>query len=318
MFLYRILICLVFGNAFFIHPLRKSRSTGTTLWCAEHDDEGDSFDSSDIVPREDRLRYCARVMYDGYSFRGWQEQPESTARTVQGVLNHRLSKRFGQKIKAVGAGRTDFGVHARGQAIHMDLPPVDDLKKLEFVLNRLLPDDIRLFNLSTAPLTQPRWHATSSAIGKLYSYRFCTNAFVEPMKRRYTAHAYFPLNLTLLNECLQLFVGTYDFNAFANRVTKTTRDYESKSIIFLTTRTVYSITLVEEGGGYYRVDFHLKSALYRMVRNIMGSCFLVAAGQMDRGHLEYLIREAPSRLENKAGSAPPEGLTLEHVYYEQF
>ena len=200
----------------------------------------------------------------------------------------------------------------------MDLPLVEDVSKLEYVMNRLLPEDVRIFNLTLAPVTSPLWHATSAAVGKLYSYKFCTNRFVDPLKRRYTAHVYYPINMDLLDRCLQTFVGTHDFNAFANRVTKTTRDYEQKSIVFLTERTVYSVRLVEEGEGYWRIDFHLKSALYRMVRNIVGSSLLVAAGQMPIEHLEYLLSHAPSRLENKAGSAPPEGLTLEHVFYPDF
>ena len=144
-------------------------------------------------------------------------------------------------------------MHARGQAIHVDLPPVEDLGRLEFVMNRLLPDDVRVYNLSLAPITLPLWHATSAAQGKLYSYRFCINRFVDPLLRRYTAHVYQPVDLALLDRCLQTFVGTHDFNAFANRVSKTTRDYQKKTIVFLTERTVYSIRLVEEGGGYWRV-----------------------------------------------------------------
>ena len=209
-------------------------------------------------------------------------------------------------------------MHARGQAIHVDLPEVEDVDRLEYVMNRLLPEDVRIFNLTLAPATEPLWHATSAAVGKHYSYKFCTNRFVDPLRRRYTAHVYYAVDLELLNRCLQMFVGTHDFNAFANRVTKTTRDYEKKTIIFLTERTVFSVRLVNEGDGYWRIDFHLKSALYRMVRNIVGSSLLVAAGQMPLEHLQYLLLKAPSRLENKAGSAPPEGLTLEHVFYPDY
>ena len=210
-------------------------------------------------------------------------------------------------------------MHAKGQAIHIDLPAKEDnLPKLEFVMNRLLPNDIRIFNLTLAPPTQPFFHATASAIGKKYSYRFCTDKIVDPMRRRYTAHVYFPIDLKLLEESLRLFEGTHDFSAFANNVVKTTKAYESKSLDFITVRTIYGIDLVDEGDGYYCVYFHLKSALYRMVRNIVWTCLQVAAGDMDFTHLRYLLHEAPSRLENKAKSAPPEGLTLEHVYYENY
>lgn len=277
-------------------------------------------EEAELVLAPDRLRYCSRVMYDGSGFRGWQDQ-KGSSRTVQETLRHRLGQRFDMSVRVVGASRTDQGVHARGQAVHFDLPqavPVDT-SRLEFVLNRLLPDDIRVFNVSLAPPGARLWHATSSARGKLYSYRFCVNPFVEPLRRRQTAHAYQPMDMRLLDECLQLFVGTHDFNAFANRIARYTRDYaQYKTIGLVTTRTVHGIDMVDEGGGYYRVDFRLKSALYRMVRNMMGCSFMVASGNMPIEELRRLIDDAPSRLENAARSAPPEGLTLEHVYYDSY
>lgn len=128
-----------------------------------------------------RIRYVSRVMYDGTAFKGWQEQKSTlNIRTVQGMIGKQLSSRFNTPIRVTGASRTDLGVHARGQAVHFDLPEAyDDLKHLEFTLNRMLPDDVRLFNIAAVPLgTQEQvqygepWHSTKSAIGKLYVYRF--------------------------------------------------------------------------------------------------------------------------------------------------
>ena len=168
-------------------------------------------------------RYVARVMYDGTSFRGWQDQAieksrEGTKiRTVQGVLTKQLSSRFDKKVTCTGASRTDLGVHSRGQAIHFDVwnqAVCEDLRHLEYCLNRMLPDDVRIFNISSIPLGKTEqvqigepFHATKSSTGKLYVYRFCTNEFVDPMLRRYCTHVYVPTDMELLDKCLQVFPG---------------------------------------------------------------------------------------------------------------
>jgi tRNA pseudouridine38-40 synthase len=321
-----------------------------------------------------RYRYCARVMYDGSSFRGWQDQALPLAagmdprvddipvlddddsadggegghsingvassttdkkarwnpsiRTVQGTISKCISRRFNKQIRVVGAGRTDQGVSARGQAIHFDLPL--ELSEAEasnamFTLNRMLPDDIRLYNLTMAPLGTPEqamrdepWHATASATGKLYVYRFCTNAYVDPLRRRHCAHLYVPTDLEVFERCLQLFVGTHDFRAFANRIEHTQKQFDGKNVELSTIKTVESVDLFDEGNGYYRVEVRLVGALYRMVRNIIGTSWEVAQGRLPSGLIESLLKDAPSRNANKAKSAPPEGLCLEHVFYDHY
>lgn len=283
-------------------------------------------------------RYAARVMYDGTSFRGWQDQAVERSRegtrirTVQGVLCKQLSSRFNAKTTCTGASRTDHGVHSRGQAIHFDVwhqPPVDDLRHLEFSLNRMLPDDVRLFNISSVPrgkANQERigepWHATKSATGKLYVYRFCTNEFVDPMRRRYCAHMYQPTDMALFAQCLSLFPGTHNFQAFANRVERLAKEQEGKGKELDTTRTVHSVAVVPDPAapGYFSVEVRLESALYKMVRNVVGASLHVAQGGagLDYDLLGSLLHDGRDRDDNKAKPAPPEGLTLEHVYYDHY
>jgi tRNA pseudouridine38-40 synthase len=89
-----------------------------------------------------------------------------------------------------------MGVHARGQTIHFDQSPGLELEHLNHQINRLLPDDIRIYNASIAPLGTLKtqygmlWHATVSSTGKHYSYSFCTNSFVDPLRKRYYAHCW--------------------------------------------------------------------------------------------------------------------------------
>ena len=231
-----------------------------------------------VIFRHARFRYVSRVMYDGTGFKGWQTQDsDRKIRTVQEMIGRQLTTRFNTNISCTGASRTDLGVHARGQAIHFDLPePCSDLTHLEFTLNRMLPDDVRVFNMSAAPLgtqnqieDEEKWHATKSAIGKLYVYRFCTNLHVDPMRRRYCTHVYQPTDIALLENCLQAFVGTHDFQAYANKVACLTRLHEEKNKEFTTIRTVNSVKLIlDNEEGYYRIEFNLRSALYRMVNTI--------------------------------------------------
>lgn len=315
----------------------------------------------------DRIRYCMRVMYDGTRFHGFQEQ--KNVRTIQRDLSKALSKRFDHEIKVSGASRTDQLVHARGQVVHFDLPfniakqitnGIDEilarndnniyeiynnnnfirhnienkknLEKLTYTLNRMLNNDIQVYNASVAPEgkyyhngNKYLWHARKSATKKLYTYSFCTNEFVDPLKRNYCSHFYRPFDHELFVKCLNLFVGQHDFNAFANRIEHSNNDFKEKypdyDSEFSTIKTIYSIDYIDEGNGYYKINVLLKGALYRMVRNIVGSA--LAASLHEKKLLTYekikdLLIDAPSRNENKALSAPPEGLCLEYVYYDDY
>ena len=163
------------------------------------------------------------------------------------------------------------------------------------------------------------FHAIKSATGKLYVYRFTTNAFVDPMLRNYCTHVYHRIDLALFQECFALFEGTHDFRAFGNRVEQSEKDFEEKIYVdYCTVRTVNSIRFVDEGGGYYRIEFDIKSAIYKMIRNIVGSCLHVAAGNRPMEFLQELLEKSPSRLANEAMPAPPQGLTLQHVYYDHY
>ena len=177
--------------------------------------------------------------------------------------------------------------------MHFDLKEEEDAEDLMYVMNRLLPDDLKVYNMSLVWRPEwevfnedpkrkiPKFHATGSALGKLYSYRFFVGRVHNPLRSRYCAHVFQRgFNISLFQECLQIFAGKHDFRAFANRVEHTARDFEEKTVQFSTIKTVNSISLVDEGEGYYRVDIDLESALYRMVRNIVGSSMHVALGLM--------------------------------------
>ena len=270
-------------------------------------------------------RYAMRVAYDGTRFKGWQVQP--THRTVQGVLHEALGRRFGgSPIGTLGASRTDTGVHARGQVAHCDLPVEalsgDALELLEHQVNRLLPDDVRVFELRPAPAPEPwqvadglPWHAIANSRGKRYSYRLAARrGGADPLARLYRAHvAHAPLDLAKLDATLQTFVGEHDFAAFANLspggVLATNRS---------TVRTLRSADLLDEGGGDATVVFELDGAMYKMLRNVVGTAVAVAAGSLDADECAYLLSGAAKRTDNPAKAAPAHGLCLDRVFYDDY
>jgi tRNA pseudouridine38-40 synthase len=292
-------------------------------------------------------RLVSKVAFDGTDFDGWQSQGSSCKRrTVQNLLSVTLRKRFNSSIlSVVGSSRTDKGVHARGQTIHFDLPEdvlwldkdgsyrsLDtnlvtksgelDLQHLEFSINRMLPDDCKMFNIEVAPNGLDSggkyFHSIGSASGKLYSYQFCTNKFVDPLRKRNVSHFWNPnFNIHVFGEILTLFIGSNNFKAFSNKADKPGNNF---SYI----RTINDIKLMKEGDGYYRIDFTLTSALYKMIRNIVGTAKIIAEGgggndrKMDKEYVKELLLnngERYSREHNLASCAPPEGLCLEAVLF---
>ena len=310
------------------------------------------------------LRYVARVMYDGTRFKGFQDLTKSKIdetglplysnshppNTVQGILKKALSERFSTKISVIGASRTDTGVHSRGQAIHFDVEkPIENIQNFEFTMNRVLPDDIRIYNVTLAPSGTPEqtldnelWHATKSSIGKLYSYTFCTNKYVDPMLRKYCGHMYFPVDIQLLEKSLKLFEGTHDFSAFSNQVDRKRIEFANKNMSYSTIKTIYSIDLIplndygsltnlnsnsfhrsskgpnhlydhNSNSGYYRIDIYLNSALYRMVRNIVWACAYTAAGMMKFEDLQSLINPEIPYYPIVPSAPPPVSPSLIHT-----
>lgn len=284
-------------------------------------------------------RLVARLAYDGTHFNGWQYQVKS--RTVQLEVERALNASLAASpapslldevcIRAVAAGRTDAGVHARGQVIHFDYPTVavDGQTPWEFEagLNARLPPDVRLWNVSYAPpprennlAVQGDWHAMYNSLGKLYTYRFSTRAVADPLQRR--TRVAVPrgeeLDLDKLARMTSIFEGTHDYQNFANRLLHKRR-MSKKGEEFTTKRYVESVELVEEREGEYRLDVRLDGALQRMVRNMMGGLWSVARGDMEEEELRRALEGPlypPGRSPIRA--APAHGLTCEWVYYNDY
>lgn len=286
-------------------------------------------------------RYRARVTYDGTDFLGFQRQGGDSKkagiqRTVQQVLETVFSQRFHQPIRVVAASRTDAGVHARGQAIHFDVREPhgnfnsEALHQIEYAFNRMLPSDVRVFHVQNVPPpvyktrnneTQLyRWNAMMDCTGKLYSYRLSlSHGTNHPIDRyvRWHPDKCHEIDLEVLARMIKHYEGTQNFRAFAGNV----EQLEKRALggdKLNTVRTVYSVKLVEEQApGHVRIDFHIKGALYKQIRNMVGTALDVARGRVSEEHFLWLLRSGEAtRKDNLSKPGPAQGLTLEQVYYD--
>jgi tRNA pseudouridine38-40 synthase len=236
------------------------------------------------------------VAYDGTEFRGWQKQPD--VRTVQGVLEAALSRVLGSVVKTAGAGRTDTGVHARGQVasfVHDTTLPASALPHL---LNPELPLDARVMDAVESPST---FHARHSAIARRYEYRVLTRP--DLLRDRTTWTPGSPPPLAALQAAVTPLRGTHDYSAF-----RSTGSLSADPVFALH----HAAWRAAEGG--YAFDVVAHHFLYHMVRNLVGTSF-AAAVQPDPA--QYMQAVLESRDRRRAGqTVPPKGLSLEQVYYE--
>ena len=249
------------------------------------------------------MRYKTTLQYDGTDFHGWQVQPGF--RTVQQALEEALLPLSpgGARIAAHGSGRTDAGVHAEGQVAHFDLDREMTPIQLRRALNCRLSDlDAQVLEVEPAA---PDFDARRSARGKEYRYRVWNAETLNPLWRRYSAHARTPLNADAMRDAARHFIGEKDFAAFS---ANPSREIET------TVREIYSLEVVANAATpLIELRVSGNGFLYKMVRSISG--FLIAVGlgrEKPDAALEILASKTrTSRVE----SAPPQGLSLFRVWY---
>jgi len=238
--------------------------------------------------------------YDGARFAGWQRQP--AARTVQGEIEDTLSRLCNVQTRAVGAGRTDAGVHARGQAVSALVPAPWTVDKLRRALNALLPDDIWVV---AAYEMEPEFHARYSALWRRYSYRIGTDDAVHsPFRARWEWAVVDSLDRHLLDESADALVGHHSFRAYAVRGTAPDRDDH---------RCQVHVARWEDRPGGLTFEISANRFLHHMVRFVVGTMVEVAAGRRDRATIARLLG-APDNSE-VSPPAPAHALCLEQVEY---
>jgi tRNA pseudouridine38-40 synthase len=237
------------------------------------------------------------IEYDGTEFAGWQRQDGQ--RTVQGCLEQAVTAMTGEPAIVRGAGRTDAGVHAKGQVANFNtsarIPPGGFLRGL----NAELPPDIAVLDLVDVPMAFDARHA---ARGKLYRYQIWNHLVRSPGHRRTSWHCRAPLDLHAMRDAATVFVGEHDFRAFR------AADCERKT----TVRLLRQLEL-RRTGALITCDVEGTAFLKNMVRILVGTLVAVGRGKLTRADL---LRIQASGDRTQAGmTAPAAGLCLIHVSY---
>jgi tRNA pseudouridine38-40 synthase len=243
-----------------------------------------------------RYRLVAVVEYDGTDYAGFQLQRER--RTVQGELEDALASVAQQRVRIVGAGRTDAGVHATGQVVHFAVRWAHPLAELHRALNAVLAADVALIRLRVAP---PGFHARYSARSREYVYTVYTGAVRSPLVQRYSYHDDRAIETEAMQQACDRLLGTHDFRAFGSAPSGDN-----------TVRTVRRAECTR-AGDYVRVLIEADAFLRRMVRRIVGNLLLVGAGELELGGFAELLQW--QHLQTPAAVAPPQGLCLTRVNY---
>ena len=238
--------------------------------------------------------------YDGGGFAGWQVQPAK--RTVQGVLESALSGLCNKLVPVMGAGRTDAGVHARGQSAGVCVPEHWTAERLRHVLNGRLPSDIWVERTSEMHVG---FHARFSATGRRYSYAVGLDETARsPFRNRWESPCERALDRDALDWCAARTVGTHRFLAFSVRGTAPATDAHRCDVRVCQWRPTPGGLLMEIEANRF---------LHHMVRFLVGTMLDVATGRRSRTEYDaLLLAESNSDV---SPPASPAGLCLEHVSY---
>jgi len=237
------------------------------------------------------------IEYDGTAYHGWQSQDNAV--TVQDKLEETISRLTGEKVKVIGASRTDQGVHALGQTANFHTESRIPAEKFAYALNALLPDDIAIKKSEEVPIG---FHSRYSATGKKYLYKIYNSRYPSALLRNRAYHVYCPLDLALMQKAAGFFTGTHDFSAFM----------ATGSNAKTTVRSIDVLSL-EKSGDIITIEIKGNGFLYNMVRIIAGTLVEVGFGKIRPDDIPGIIEEGDRR---KAGrTAPPHGLYLAEVYY---
>ena len=251
-----------------------------------------------LYPESGFRRLRLDVSYDGTNFSGWGVQPDR--RTVQQSVEDAISTVAQAKAETIVAGRTDAGVHATGQVIHVDLPESLELTDLAYKLNRILDQDIRINQITIAP---PAFHARFSALRRYYEYRILDeNKVIPPLARFNTESWYRPLDVDVMNQASALLLGTHDYAAFCKFREGAT-----------TIRTLETYSWRRDNQGVLIADVVADAFCYSMVRNLVGAIVCVADGRKDASWISTLL-ENKERVSDSL-VFPARGLSLYKVDY---
>jgi tRNA pseudouridine38-40 synthase len=233
------------------------------------------------------------LAYDGTHFSGWAKQPG--LRTVQEEFETALSTITRASVSTIVAGRTDAGVHAKDQVLHVDLPENTQVENLAFRLNQMLKADLRVLAASWAPLY---FHARFGPNSRTYQYKIVDGGKVTAPFDRHDSVSWFrPLDVDLMNEASRLLLGEHDFFAFCKH-----RDGAS------TTKKLIEFKWHRGENDLVVGQITANSFGYNMVRNLVGAAVCVGEGRFELAWMKKILVERVRISESYV--FPAKGLTL--------
>lgn len=238
------------------------------------------------------------MAYDGTDFFGYQIQPNT--RTVQEEVEKALKKLHkGEDVKIFASGRTDAGVHAKGQVFHFDTSLNIPIEKWPVALNSMIANDVAILD---AEKVNPDFHARFDVRSKEYRYFINPSTKRDPFNRNYSASFPYPVDVVAIQKAMKFLIGTHDFTSFCSAKT----EVEDK------VRTIYELELIEENG-LLVFRFVGSGFLYNMVRIMTGTLLEVGTGNRMSNSTFEIIGKKDRSFAGK--TAPAQGLYLWKVNY---
>ncbi len=258
-----------------------------------------------LNPKSGFLRLKIELCYDGTNYAGWAYQPDQ--RTLEGELRGAISKMVRTDVELIVAGRTDAGVHATQQFVHIDIPqnpPAPeinwDIPNWAYRLNRILDEDIRILEVTQAPVD---FHARFSPMERHYIYKIADDLKTIPPLARFDIEPWYRnLDEDLMNDACNYLLGEHDFKAFCKfREDQTT------------VRTLMKFHWSRDANGYLQADVRANAFCYSMVRNLVGAAVAVGEGRFPKEWVLELLQNKERVSDSYV--FPGRGLTLVKVVF---
>jgi tRNA pseudouridine38-40 synthase len=252
------------------------------------------------------------IEYDGTDYRGFQRQPASHGKTIQGTLEQAIERISGAFSVVHGAGRTDAGVHASGQVIHFVTQSHLTPQVWQRALNAVLPATIAIRWAVEAP---ERFHARFSALSRSYRYTIWNDSAPTALRARYSLHSPRALDVDLMQEACQHLLGRKDFGAFGHSPDDSN---PLKPGPHHCVRSMLEARCTrQEGTALIYCDFTADAFLTGMVRRMVGTLLLVGQRRLSLEEFVTIVQRAEKT--HPGSAVPSHGLCLVRVEYpEQF
>ena len=239
------------------------------------------------------------IEYDGTNYIGWQRQPENQGMSIQGMLENSIAKLTGHRVWLKGAGRTDSGVHARGQVANFFTESKIPVHRIPHALAGMLPNDIVVRGAWEVP---EGFHARYSALEKTYRYTILLPGYRSAFEWRYAYYCPYQLDVEKMNQAARFLEGTHDYSSFCAKGSPV------KNFI----RTISRCCIYQDDCHLY-MEVTANGFLYNMVRIIVGTLIEIGRGKWEPFKMIEIL-EAKDR--NKAGpTIGPQGLLLLNIKY---